>query len=174
MHRILIAAATCVLLAACGGRSDDAPAPAPAASTTAPAPAPDATTAPAATGGAFATPLPAGVRLTVPYQARMDVQIDNKGVVGRRTEYEFLDGNAAQAMADFAAAMEAAGFVALQGATVDDNGAVRQVFKRADYGTVFARAQNLLPGEPAGHPAAKGTLVVAWPRLEPLAAPAAP
>lgn len=166
MKQLLIAVAACTLLAACGPKSADAPAPVATAPATAPVAAPPPPVSTVETGDAFATPLPGGVVAPLPYHARVDEQTTNaKGVVGRRTEYEFLEGNAAEAMAKFATAAAAAGFRTKEGPTVDDKGIIRQVFTKAGYGAVFVRAQNLGP-KFRKHPKAHGVIAVAWPRQD--------
>lgn len=79
--------------------------------------------------------------LTQPHYARKDVAVTNKnGTIGRRTEFEYLEGDAGTAMQAFATSMAAAGFTSDNGPSSEE-GVVRQVFKKSGYGTVFARAQ---------------------------------
>ena len=113
-------------------------------------------------GGAFQTPFPEGVVLSQPHHARMDVSVVNKnGSAGRRTEFEYLEGDAGQAMQAFATAMAEAGFASADGPSSEE-GVVRQVFKKEGYGTVFARAQQQPPARNM-HDSALGFVVVAWP-----------
>lgn len=166
MNRIMIILAICSALIACKAQQGQ---PAPAASPTEmPAAVPAPTPAPGPevpTGDAFASPLPQGVVLRQPYNARMDIAQNNKnGTIGRRTEFEFLDGDASQAMASFAESMAAAGFVSEDGPT-NENGVIRQVFRKPGYGAVFARAQE----EDAVHhknALARGFVVAAWPQAD--------
>lgn len=114
------------------------------------------------TGTPFQTPLPQGVLLKQPHNAGMDVQVPNaKGAAGRRTEFEYFDGDAKQAMREFSEAMAAVGFVSASGPVVE-NGVVRQVFNKPGYGAVFARAQAQDPAR-RKHALARGFVVVAWP-----------
>lgn len=162
MKRILLAALVCLPMVACD-RS-----------------APTATTSPEADGGAtvaeestlqrpagqaFQAPLPQGVVLAQPHNATMDIQQENpNGTIGRRVEFEYLDGDAAQAMSEFAEAMAAAGFVVLDGPS-DESGVVRQVFKKPGYGSVFARSQAQDPSQ-RRHELGIGFVVIAWPEGE--------
>jgi hypothetical protein len=161
LKAILKAAAICLLFAACNRQQGD-PAQTQLA-TQASIQTPTATTTPAvATGEAFKTPLPQGVILQPPFNARMDVAVENPNKpAGRRTDYEYLEGDASQAMAKFASSMEAAGFVSLKGPIVDQR-VIRQVFRKPGYGTVFARAQEQDAAHHK-HPMARGFVVVAWP-----------
>lgn len=112
--------------------------------------------------GAFQSPLPQGVVISVPHYARMDVSTPGKnGASGRRTEFEYLEGDAAQAMRSFADSMSVAGFTSEEGASSDE-GVVRQSFRKDGYGAVFARAQELPPSRKVNE-SARGFLVVAWP-----------
>lgn len=112
--------------------------------------------------GAFRSPLPEGVVLVQPHYARMDVAVtNNNGATGRRTEFEYLEGDAGQAMQAFATAMNAAGFTSEEG-PLSEGDVIRQVFKKSGYGAVFARAQPLDPARKV-HDSAKGFVVVAWP-----------
>src|SRR5690606_19899548 len=98
---------------------------------------------PAPVDGAFQTPLPEGVVLAQAHHARMDVAVmGTNGVRGRRTEFEYLEGDAGDAMQAFAASMAMAGFGSDDGPS-RDAGVVRQVFSKGGYGKVFARAQPL-------------------------------
>jgi hypothetical protein len=170
---IAAAAASALLLAACGDKAEAPAADATAATETPVAPVPAAAAPAVATGDAFATPLPGGVVLPEPYHARNDVLTTSpKGVVGRRTEYEYLEGDAAKAMATFAAAAAAAGYVKADDAQVDDKGVVRQSFKKKGFGTVQVRAQDS-HAKHLKHPAAIGVVFVSWPRAESAVAPAA-
>lgn len=112
--------------------------------------------------GAFQAPLPEGVVLVQPHYARMDVAVtNNNGATGRRTEFEYLEGDAGQAMQAFATAMTAAGFTSDDGPSAEGD-VIRQVFRKSGYGAVFARAQSLDPARKV-HESAKGFVVVAWP-----------
>lgn len=112
--------------------------------------------------GVFQTPLPEGVILSQPHFVRMDVAVTNKnGTAGRRTEFEYLEGDAERAMQAFATAMTEAGFASEDGPSSEE-GVVRQVFKKPGYGTVFARAQQQPPSRNI-HNSALGFIVVAWP-----------
>jgi hypothetical protein len=92
----------------------------------------------------------------------MDIaQANPNGSIGRRTEFEFLEGNASQAMAKFAESMAAAGFASPDGPT-DEGGIIRQVFKKPGYGAVFARAQEEAAAQ-RKDANARGFLVAAWP-----------
>lgn len=113
--------------------------------------------------GVFQTPLPQGVMLSQRHYARMDVSVTNdNGTSGRRTEFEYLEGDAEQAMQAFATAMVEAGFASEEGLSSEE-GVVRQVFKKPGYGTVFARAEQQ-PQSRNMHDSALGFVVVAWPR----------
>ena len=112
--------------------------------------------------GVLRNPLPEGVALSQPHYARMDVPVPNKnGASGRRTEFEYLEGDAGQAMQAFATSMMTAGFVSDDGPSSKE-GVVRQVFKKPGYGTAFVRAQQQPPSRNI-HDAAFGFVVVAWP-----------
>jgi hypothetical protein len=112
--------------------------------------------------GVFQTPLPDGVVVSQPHYARMDVSVLNKnGTAGRRTEFEYLEGDVGQAMQAFATSMTAAGFVSDDGPSSEE-GLVRQVFSKPGYGTVFARAQQQAPSRNM-HESARGFVVIAWP-----------
>ena len=165
MRRILTTVAICSILIACKAQQD---APASPPDATAPE-VQDVTVAPAPaipTGEAFKTPLPQGVVLQQPYNARMDIaQANPNGSIGRRTEFEYLEGNASQAMAKFAESMAAAGFASPAGPT-DDGGIIRQVFKKPGYGAVFARAQEEAAAKHKDANA-RGFLVAAWPSDNP-------
>lgn len=165
MNKVFIAVAACALLAACGPKeSTDAAAPVVTTEDTTPVAAPEPAPSSVETGNAFERPLPAGFVAPLPYHARYDEQTTSpSGMVGRRTEYEFLDGNAAEAMAAFANAAAAAGFVVDSGPTVDEKGVIRQVFSKPRYGVVFVRAQNLEP-KFVTNPMGRGMVVVAWPQ----------
>ena len=140
LKAILKAAAICLLFAACNRQQGDPAQAQLAAQASIQTPA-AATTPAVATGEAFKTPLPQGVILQPPFNARMDVAVENPNKpAGRRTDYEYLEGDASQAMAKFASSMEAARFVSPKGPIVDQR-VVRQVFKKPGYGAVFARAQ---------------------------------
>lgn len=161
MKKLLLATCLLTALAAC---TQEAPAPqaatTPATEQVVQAPATPA--APVATGDAFATPLPQGVVLQPPFHARLDQhKTKPDGTPTRRTEHEFLEGDATQAMAKFAESMTAAGFKS-PGAKIE-GGVVRQFFTKEGYGTVNARAQE----EDAAkhkHASARGFVVVAWPK----------
>lgn len=113
-------------------------------------------------GKAFDKALPEGVVLQVPFNATLDLPVENRGgSMGRRTEFEYLEGDAAQAMAGFAEAMQSAGFESIDGPSSEE-GVIRQVFRKLGYGRVFARAQER-PGVTYQHSDARGFLVVAWP-----------
>lgn len=113
-------------------------------------------------GQPFQNPLPQGVLLIQPHNATMDVPVENaNGGMGRRTEFEFLDGDSVQAMSEFAQAMSTAGFVTVEGPS-NEAGVVRQVFKKAGYGSVFARAQAQDEAR-RKHEKGIGFVVVAWP-----------
>lgn len=173
MKHLFIAVAIAALLASCqaqqSGGSDqpvsDAPSPA------APSPSEAETQEPAAQAdvqlappvdGVFQSPLPQGVVISQPHHARMDISVPNKnGDAGRRTEFEYLEGDAEQAMRAFADSMLAVGFASDEGPS-SDKGIVRQSFKKAAYGAVFARAQEL-PSSKKVNDSARGFLVVAWP-----------
>lgn len=162
MKRILISAAICSALIACTSQKDEAAQPSGIAAQEAPVvTAPPTPEVP--TGDAFTTALPQGVNLQPPYNARMDVAQENKnGSIGRRTEFEYLEGDATQAMSRLAESMAAAGFRSKDG-PANDNGIIRQVFEKPGYGAVFARAQE----EDAANrknALARGFVVVAWPQ----------
>lgn len=172
MKNLFIAVAIAALLASCqaqqSGGSDQPVSDASSAAT--PSPSEAETQEPAAiadiqlappVNGAFQTALPMGVVLTQPHKARMDVAVTNdSGRRGRRTEFAFLQGDAVQAMRSFAESMTAAGFQSEE--STNDSGIVRQVFTRAGYGTVFARAEGV-DSDSLKDPEAKGFLVAAWP-----------
>jgi hypothetical protein len=173
VNKVFIAVAACALLAACGPKeSTDVAAPVAPATDTAPVAVADEPAAPTGeTGDAFERPLPAGFVAPLPYHARYDEQTTSpSGLVGRRTEYEFMQGNAAEAMAAFATAAAAAGFVVDSGPTVDEKGVIRQVFSKPRYGVVFVRAQNL-DAKSVKNPEGRGMVVAAWP--QDIAAPVA-
>lgn len=160
MNRTLITMAMLALLTACKPQQDPATNTSP---TTIDAVAVAAPREPARPAGApFQTPLPQGVVLKQPHNAGMDVPVPNaKGAAGRRTEFEYLDGDAVQAMREFSEAMVAVGFVSANGPVVE-KGVVRQVFRKPGYGAVFARAQAEDPAR-RKHVLARGFVVVAWP-----------
>lgn len=114
------------------------------------------------TGKAFETPLPAGVVLQFPYNARSDVRkTAQDGTVTRRTDFEFLTGDSSEAMAAFASAMQAAGFKS--GGPKREGVVVRQGFMKPGYGYVSARAE-MEDAAKHKHPSARGFIVTAWPR----------
>lgn len=171
MKHFVLAAALAVILSACQAEQTDQGAPRhdPAPVETSdgmagrqPEPAPLSQPPPAPVDGAFQAPLPEGVVLTQAHYARMDIAVPGKnGAHGRRTEFEYLEGDADAAMQAFAASMAAAGFTSGDGPS-PDAGVVRQVFRKEGYGTVFARAQPLDAGRSV-HESAHGLLVAAWP-----------
>lgn len=172
MKHILLAMAIVAMLASCQDRqTGEAGLEQPAAAVDAPVEAPigapeDVPFRPAPLAapvdGVFQTPLPEGVVLAQPHHARMDIAVPNKnGAEGRRTEFEYLEGDAVQAMQAFASSMAAAGFTSEDGPSVE-GAVVRQVFGKAGYCNVFARAQPLEPGRKV-HDSALGFVVVAWP-----------
>ncbi len=117
------------------------------------------------TGDAFRHPLPEGVILQPPFHARLDKPAPKPdgSAVGRRIEFEYLQGDASAAMAAFATSMDAAGFKSRGPETKD--GVVRQVFVKDGYGYVSARAQADAAAK-YKHPEAKGYLVAAWPKTD--------
>lgn len=161
MRRILTAIVICLVLIACKPQQDAlASLPDATASEVQDVAAPPTPVTP--TGETFKTPLPQGVLLQQPYNPRLDIAQENpNGLTGRRTEFEFLEGNASQAMAEFAESMSAAGFVSVNG-PVAEGDVIRQVFKKPGYGTVFARAQ-AQGAEQNKDVDARGFLVAAWP-----------
>jgi hypothetical protein len=158
MNRVFSAVVMCSLLAACQAQQDAAHSANSAADNSS-----HSRTAEGPAGEPFQTPLPAGVVLRMPYNAKMDIpQPGRKGLVGRRTEFEYLEGDAPKAMSEFASAMATAGFVSM-GEASNENGVVRQIFKKPGYGAVFARAQ-AEDAQQRKHPLARGFVVVAWPQ----------
>lgn len=173
MKYILLAAAIVAVLASCQAQqTDEAGLEQPSTAVDAPVeapidapvevPSPRSAPLAAPVDGVFQTPLPEGVVLAQAHHARMDVAVPNKnGTEARRTEFEYLEGDAGQAMQAFAASMAAAGFTSEDGPSVEGE-VVRQVFGKAGYGKVFARAQPLGPGRHV-HDSALGFVVAAWP-----------
>ena len=160
MKTTYLPALAALLLVACAQQSADQN-PGPAEEATAVEP----TTPQRTMGEPFKTPLPQGVVLIQPHNATMDIQQENpNGTIGRRVEFEYLEGDSAQAMREFSDAMASAGFVTADGPS-NENGVIRQAFKKPGYGSVFARSQAQDPAR-RKHEDAIGFVVVAWPEGE--------
>lgn len=168
MKTILFPIIAAILIAGCSQQSQ-----APEAAVTEQTATPETPLPKRPVGEPFKTPLPQGVALIQPHNATVDTQVENaNGTIGRRVEFEYLDGNASQAMQEFSQAMATAGFATVEGPS-DQEGVIRQVFKKPGYGSAFARAQAQDPAR-RKHQAAIGFVVVAWPEGEgQAAAPAA-